>query len=138
MAGGARRAPPAVLSRTRWSAVVFGAAAGLGATAVIALVLFVAGLRPSTDAEGAAFIFTQFLGQLLAGTVAGRLAPPQEIYHGSQAGLMLFGVTTALTLAAGGSPSVATIFFGAVVALVIGAAGGVLGMMTRPPESADR
>ena len=112
--------------------VVIGAAAGLGLTAVIALGLFVAGFRPSTDAEGVPFIFTQFLGQLVAGAVAGRLAPPHEAYHGSQAGLALFAITTALTLAAGGSPSVATMFFSAVVALIIGAAGGVLAVLTRP------
>ena len=120
------------MSPTRWSAVVIGTAVGLGVTAVVAFVLFIAGLRPSANAEGAAFIFTQFMGQLVAGAVAGRLAPPHELHHGSQAGLMLFAVTTALTLAAGGSPSVATIFFSALVALVIGAAGGVLGMMIRP------
>ncbi len=117
--------------------MVIGAAAGLGLTAIITLGLFVAGLRPSTDAEGAAFIFTQFLGQLVAGGVAGRLAPPRETYHGAQAGLTLFAVTTALTLAAGGSPSVATMFFSAIVALVIGSAGGVLAVVTRPQGERD-
>ncbi len=50
---------------------------------------------------------------------------------------MLFGVTTALTLAAGGTPSIAAIFFSAIVALVIGAAGGVLAVMTRQARGRD-
>ncbi len=122
------------MSGTRWSAIVIGAGAGLGLAAIVAFALFIAGLRPDADAEGVVFIFTQFVGQLTAGFVAGRLAPPHEAHHGSQAALSLFAVTTALTLATGGSPSIAAIFFGAVVALVIGASGGVLAVMTRQAQ----
>ncbi len=125
------------MSRTRWGVVFVGAAAGLGLTAVGALLLFAAGLRPDRSAEGAAFIFVQFLGQLAAGVVGGRLGHPLALYHGSQAALLLFAVSMAVTLAAGGDPGVPTIVFSAVVAVVIGGAGGVLGGMRRRPPGRE-
>ncbi len=125
------------MTRTRWGAVAVGAAAGLGFTAVIAVALFAGGLRPERSAEGAAFIFVQFLGQLAAGAVGGRLAGAAPAYHGSYAALALYAVSMAVTLAAGRDPGAGAILLGAVVALVIGAAGGVLGSMgaARPPEA---
>jgi len=117
----------------RWGSIALGAIAGLGITAVLALVLFVLGARPEADSGGIAFIFVQFLGQVAAGYVAGRFAGPHEAFHGSQAGLGLYLVTAALTLATGGEPTIPTILFSAVVALVLGAAGGVLsGHRIRP------
>ena len=120
----------------RWGALAIGVVAGLGVTAVAAIILFVFGVRPSSDARGIPFIFIQFLGQLAAGYVAGTFAKP-EVYHGSQAALLLFVVTTVLTLATGGEPSIFALFFSGFVALVIGAAGGVLVGATRLPDPQD-
>lgn len=114
------------MSRTPWGAVVVGAVAGLGLTAASAIVLFVAGLRTDTTGGAAAFVFAQFLGQLCAGYVGGRFGRPLEPHIGAQAALALFAVATALSVAAGGAPGIATLLLGGAVALVIGAAGGVL------------
>jgi len=114
------------VTRIRWGAIALGAFAGLGLTAIIAVILFAFGVRPSGDAGGAAFVFVQFTGQVAAGWVAGRFATPTEAFHGSMAGLTLYAVTAALTLAAGGTPGIGALAFSAVVAAVLGAAGGVL------------
>ncbi len=106
--------------------MLVGAAAGLGITAALALALFVAGLRPDGTGASAAFIFAQFSGQVAAGYVGGRFGRPLEAYHGSQAALLLFAVTTALTMIAGGAPGPLTILLSGIVALVLGSAGGVL------------
>lgn len=110
----------------RWGAVVVGAMAGLGITFAVALALFVAGTRPSATAGGVLFIFGSFLGQVVAGYVAGRFSAPNEAFHGSQAGLALYAVTAALTLAAGGELGFAVVLFGAIVAMILGSAGGVM------------
>ena len=114
------------MTNVRWGSVLIGVLAGLGITAVAALGLFLIGARPEISEGGAAFVFVQFLGQVAAGYVAGRFASPAEAFHGSQAGLFLYAVTAALTLATGGDPGVATILFSAIVAMVLGSAGGVL------------
>ncbi len=118
--------------------MLIGAAAGLGCTAVLAVLLFVAGLRTDATGETAVYIFAQFTGQFFAGVVGGRLGRPHEVYHGSQAALALYATTAILTLAAGGSPGPAVLALSGVVALVIGAAGGVLaGAAARPPRAGN-
>ena len=121
------------MGHLRWGALAIGVMAGLGVTALAALALFALGLRPTSEESGIPFIFVQFTGQLAAGYVAGRFGTP-EVFHGSQAALALFLVTTMLTLATGGEPSVYTLFFSGFIALVVGAAGGVLAAATRDPE----
>ena len=123
-----RGAPPARLSRqpVNWGAVLVGALAGLGVTAVVAVVMFAFGVRPDAHSGGIAFIFIQFVGLFVAGIVAGRFSHPTEFQAGSLAALGLFLVTSVLTMVTGGEPAVATIVFGAVVAFILGAAGGVL------------
>ncbi len=105
--------------------------AGLGLTAVLASILFAFGLRPDDVGDSLAFIFVQFFGQLSAGYVAGRFSHPAEAFHGSQAGLALYGLTAILTLSTGGEPGLATIVLSAFVALVVGSAGGVLAAQLR-------
>ncbi|MFQ5515970.1 MAG: hypothetical protein ACE5E8_00190 [Acidimicrobiia bacterium] len=112
--------------RVNWGGVLVGAFAGLGLSAIAATALFVAGLQPSELASSVVFIFIQLGGQLVAGYVGGRFGHPLEAFHGSQAALMLYLVASSFALAAGSDPSVFSLVFGAVVALVLGAAGGVL------------
>ena len=114
------------MSGFRWGAIVIGVLAGLGITAAAALALFLAGARPRADAGGIAFIFAQFFGQVAAGYVTGRFASPLEAFNGAQAGLLLYAVTAVLTLSAGGSPGPGVLLFSAAIAMVLGAAGGVL------------
>lgn len=109
--------------------------AGLGITSAVALVLYLTGVRPSADAGGAAFIFSSFFGQVVAGYVAGRFSSPAEALNGSQAGLGLYAVTALLTLATGGELGFGVLVFGAVVGMVLGAAGGVLAGHFRDPSS---
>lgn len=119
----------------RWGAVLIGVMAGLGITSAVALVLYLTGVRPSADAGGAAFIFSSFFGQVVAGYVAGRFSSPAEALNGSQAGLGLYAVTALLTLATGGELGFGVLVFGAVVGMVLGAAGGVLAGHFRDPSS---
>ncbi len=106
-----------------------GAAAGLGLTAALAVVLFASGLRTGTSGGAAMFVFAQFAGQFGAGYVGGRFGRPLEAHHGAQAALLLFAVTTALSVATGGVAGPLTLLLGGMVALVIGGAGGVLATM---------
>ncbi len=110
----------------RWGAVLVGAMAGLGITSAVALMLYAIGVRDDAAGGSVLLITSSFLGQLLAGYVAGRFAAPDEAFNGSQAGLALFAVTAALSLATGISLGFGVLVFGAVVAMVLGAAGGVL------------
>lgn len=72
-----------------------------------------------------------FVAQLLAGLVAGRFAGYAESSHGGLAGLALYAVVAGLSIAAGQDPAIGTLIFSAVVALVLGTAGGVLGKELR-------
>ena len=124
-------------AHVRWGAVVIGAAAGLFIMVVTSLVVFVAAgaLGASLDdiAPLIALTVALFAGQLLAGYTSGRFASSlQPAFHGSLAALLLYGVVASLSLAAGSPASVFTLIVFAIVALVIGLAGGVLA--TRPQE----
>lgn len=83
------------------------------------------------DSQGGdiAFVLVQFLGQVSAGYVAGRLGHPHEAYHGALASLSLFAIVAVLSLAAGAEVGVAALAGGAVIALALGSAGGVLGAL---------
>lgn len=99
---------------------------GLAGALLVFLVLGITGVVESRD-DTIALIFLQFLGLVLAGFVAGRLARRDRALHGGYAGLSLFAVATALTLATSpGSASPFVIGFTGVLALVLGTAGGVL------------
>ncbi len=113
-----------------------GAAAGLGITSALALALFLAGMRTETTGGTATFVFAQFLGQFGAGYVGGRFGRPLAAHHGAQAALVLFAVTTVLSVAVGGAPGLLTLLLGGLVALTIGGAGGVLATATGEGDGA--
>jgi hypothetical protein len=100
---------------------------GLGVALVTFLVL---GITGSVDSSNAAvpLAFLQFLAQLLAGYVAARFAGRDAILHGSFAALLLYLVGSAITLAAApDAVGLLALALFAVVAAVVGAAGGLLG-----------
>lgn len=115
-----------------WGAVVVSALGGLAAAALGTFLLFAVGLRPTETGAGIAFILLQFSGQLIAGFLAGRVAGAPEILHGSLAALLAFTVAAAVALAGGSDLGLFSTLFGAIVSMVIGAAGGVLAAATRP------
>ncbi len=99
---------------------------GLAGALLLLLVMGITGVVDSRD-DAIALIFLQFLGLVIAGYVAGRFAGRDHALHGGYAGIVLFAVATAITLAADpGSASLLVITFSGVLALVLGTAGGVL------------
>ena len=112
------------MPRLNWGAVAVGAMAGLAggllAFAVVGLVL-----RSGNDLL--ALIFLSYLAQLGAGYVAGRLASNDAVLHGGAGAMLLFLVTTMISLSIAPSrPGVASLAFNAAVAAVLGTAGGSL------------
>jgi len=110
-----------------WGAIVLGAMTGLGAALMAFLILGITGMLDSSNAAIPA-AFLQFLAQLLAGYVAARFAGRDTIIHGSFAALLLYLVGSMITLAAApDNVGLVTLALFAVVAAVVGAAGGLLG-----------
>lgn len=102
---------------------MIGALLGLG----VALVISLGGLGlPEPGPRLFVLVAAQFTGQLAAGYMGGRFAHRGRILHGSYAALGLYLVTTSVSLAAGASPGTLTLGLFALVAAVLGAAGGVL------------
>lgn len=129
-----------MLTSVRWGTILIGVASGLFAMVVAGLVVFVfvilAGAG-SDDLGGLiALTVALFAGQFFAGYVAGRLNSSRgHAFHGSLAGLGLYGVVATLGLAQGSPAAALTLFFFAMVAMVIGMAGGVLA--ARPRDDDD-
>ncbi len=99
---------------------------GLGTAMLAFLILGIAGIVDSPS-DAVPLIFLQFLGLLTAGFVAGRIAGRDRVLHGGFAGIALFGAATAITLAASpDSASPLVLAFTAVLAAVLGSAGGAL------------
>ncbi len=99
---------------------------GLAGALLLFLVMGLFGIVDSRD-DAVALIFLQFLGLVVSGYVAGRFARRDHAMHGGYAGLALFAVATAITLASDpGSGSLLVIAFTGLLAVVLGTAGGVL------------
>lgn len=110
-----------------WGAIALGAMTGLGAALMAFLILGITGILDSSNAA-IPVVFLQFLAQLLAGYVAARFAGRDTIIHGSFAALLLYLVGSTITLAAApGDVGLVALALFAVVAAVVGAAGGLLG-----------
>ena len=115
--------------QVNWGAVAVGGLAGLVAGAVLAGILVALGLAGTDTFGGQSVLMTvAFFAQVLAGFVAARFGGRHRspALHGALAAPGLFGVIAAVSIAAGSEPSVATLAFGAIVAVVLGMAGGVL------------
>ena len=112
--------------RANWGAISVGALAGLATAMLAFLVLGIIGVVES-PADLVPLLFLQFLGLVVAGYIAGRLAGRDRVRHGGYAGLALFAVSSALALATDpGSGNVFVIAFTGVLAVVLGSAGGAL------------
>jgi hypothetical protein len=101
--------------------------AGIGGLALFAGVLLVLGVA-DTDTVGGqtVLILLAFTAQFFAGHVAARVATRARPLNGGLAGLTLYFVIGFTSIAAGEEPGVAALAFGAMVALVMGTAAGVL------------
>ncbi len=129
-----------MIRQARWGAIVIGAVAGLFIMVVIGLVVFLAAAALGASADDLAPLFALavalFAGQLAAGYTSGRFtAATNPAFHGSLAGLVLYGIISALSLAAGSQPALYTLVMFAAVAMVLGMAGGVLGARPRDEEA---
>lgn len=104
-----------------WGAVLYGALTGLAGALLVFVVLGIAGL--GNDLRGQSIlIFLTYAAFMVAGLVAGRFSHRGHVLNGGLAALLLF----ALQVVVSGADTV-TILLGAVVAIVIGSAGGALG-----------
>lgn len=108
--------------------------AGLGAALVVFLALGITGV---IDRDSAAIpaAFLQFLGQLGAGYISARIARRDHVVHGSYAALLLYFVAAAITLAA--APDTVgpiTLIVFALIAAILGSAGGLLAAAGETPS----
>lgn len=108
--------------------------AGLGAVLIVFLALgFTGVIDRDTAAVPAAFL--QFFGQFGAGSIAGRIARRDHVVHGSYAALLFYFVATAITLAA--APDTVgpiTLIVFALIAAILGSAGGLLAAAGETPS----
>ena len=120
-------------TRIRWGAVAIGAMAGLVVALLSFIFLGISGIV-SADRGEIFLLFLQFLALVVAGYVAGRLSDSAEI-HGGLAGLLAALITGLISLTRTDVP-IAGIVTLAVVAAVLGSAGGVLARWQRESNAA--
>jgi putative membrane protein (TIGR04086 family) len=118
-----------------WGAVALGAMTGLGVALAVFLFLGITGIV-NDDNAAIPLAFLQFLAQFGAGFVAGRLAGRDGAVHGSFAAMAMYLVGSTLTLAAApDTVSTGALILFAVVAAVLGSAGGLLADASRREAS---
>ena len=117
----------------RWGAVAVGGMAGTVFALLAFIFLGIAGLV-SPDRGEIFLLFLEFLALVVAGYVAGRLSDSAEI-HGGLAGLLTALITGLISLSSSEVPILGLVTL-AIVATVLGSAGGVLARWHR--ESATR
>lgn len=112
------------MPRLNWGAVILSSLAGLAAGFALLAVVSGAG---DTVGTLAVLIFAQYLTQFVTGFLSARMALHEPLLHGAIAALLLFFVATMLTLALDTArPSAWFIAFSAMVAAILGSAGGSL------------
>ncbi len=128
-----------MFARVRWGPVLMGAVTGLFVMVLASLAVFGVTLlfdfKSSDNFQYLVLALALFFGQLAAGYAGGRLTSADSpAFHGSQSGLALFAIITVLTLTAGSPVGGFTLVLFALVSLLIGYAGGVLGGRPRGEE----
>lgn len=114
-------------SEIHWGAVLLGTVAGVGGVAIPVGILLLLGVADTTTFGGQiVLILLGFVGQFLAGHVAARIAPRSRALNGGLAAIALYFVVAVISIAAGEDPGIVALTFGAMVALVMGTAAGVL------------
>lgn len=95
---------------------------GLGGGLIVFLLLAFVG----ADGNAVVLIFLQFLSLVVAGYVAGRFTSPNPLLNGGMAGLLLFLIIAAISLAAGARLNPFELGLLGIVAAVLGSTGGAL------------
>jgi hypothetical protein len=109
-----------------WGAIALGTMAGLGGGLLAFMVLGIFGVVGSGRSV-VPLIFVQYLALLGAGYVGGRFDRSAPLRTGARAALLLLFVTASIGMAISAArPSVGELAFFAVVALILGYAGGGL------------
>ena len=99
---------------------------GLAGALLAFLMLGIIGFVDS-PADLVPLLFLQFLALVVAGYVTGSLANEEPVRNGGYAGVLLFAVSSAITLAADpDSGNLLVIAFTGLVAAVLGSAGGAI------------
>ena len=104
---------------------------GLGVALAVFLVLGTVGVLDADNAD-VPVAFLQFLAQFGAGYLAGRFAGRDGTLHGGLASILLYLIGSTLTLAAvPDQVGLGTLILFAIVAAILGSAGGLLSDATR-------
>lgn len=121
-----------MLGSVKWMAVIVGVGAGtLAATVTALLGWLVLSALAAGDPEGIGLVSGILLGLAVAGYTAGRMAVISHRFHGSLAGLGLAALWV-VVFRLGGSPAPETqILLFALLGIVLGGIGGLLGGRTR-------
>jgi hypothetical protein len=112
----------------RWGAVLLGVTSGLLAMAMLSLAgtIVVNVLGGSDTILFVVIALAAFSAEFICGYVAGRFAGAATGFHGSFAGLGFYAISALLLIIDGSPAGPFTLVFFAVVAAVVGGAGGVL------------
>lgn len=100
---------------------------GLGGALAVFVVLFATGIVAS-GRNPAILIVLEFLALMGAGYVAGRFAPSSPVAHGGLAGIALFLVAGAVSIALSPTTAAPELLVLGVIAAVLGSAGGAIAM----------
>lgn len=108
-------------------AIALGALLGLGGGVVGALPLLAVGVADTTSVGGQmVLISVGFAAQFLAGWVAAQIATSSGGINGGLAALLAYAIVAIIALASPDQPRLFTLGSGAIIALVLGTAAGVL------------
>lgn len=113
-----------------WGGIALGAMSGLGLALAVFLILAATGVVDENGGQ-AILVFVQFLALFVAGFVAARLGSGTPALDGGMAGLLVFFITVAISVAGGSSLGVGALLFLGATAAVLGSAGGVLAQFVR-------
>ncbi len=113
-----------------WGGIVLGAMSGLGLALFVFLVLAATGAIDGGQQQ-AILVFVQFLALFAAGYVAGRISTATAPLDGGLAGLLVYVVTVAISVAGGSSVAIGPLVLLGVTAAILGSAGGVLAQFVR-------
>lgn len=107
-------------------AIAVGAIFGLGIGVVAAIPFLAVGWNTTTLHGQTVLILVGLAAQFVAGYVSARVASADHGLHGGLAALTLYAAVAVISLAAAQDPPLPTLVAGAVIALTMGTAAGVL------------
>jgi putative membrane protein (TIGR04086 family) len=131
MGGRARgvRGGPALLTRVRWAAVLFGAVAATLLASLVALPLWA--LLAATGFGGDPALVALTVGVLVAlftgGWVGGRMATQRHPFHGALAALLFAALVVVVSVTSGSPTGPGPVALLASLAIALGGLGGIIG-----------